>query len=599
MENGEEYKTLLIQSIHRCATRFSEVADSVVLVLLEFLSGEGGLNVIQCVKSIVEQYPNFRPTVMRKIIDNFEEMTVASAYKIGLWMLGEYSDTIDPATGKPMLIDAFETIRKLMGDAPFAVAKEAVPEGTAAEGTGAAQPKSTTVTKNVVLADGTYSVVTTQVNAAPVLDGGSEKYHLRKLIVSNRGDVQLATAAALALTKIAVRVLLHRHAGPPNSTAESGELVMNAVLVCAGIGRMVDILGNAAYVQDSLDRINQCCRILLDPTFRAKIVDKWLTGGRATFTAMVQQARALKTKASEINRRTGINSSQPDDLIQFRQLRAQAVQGGIEVDLMDADDISRAAGGDGSAAGGSASKLKHVYQMTGYSDPVYAEASVVVHDYDILLDILVINRTPNTLTNLTIELATMGDLKLVERPQTYNIGPLDERRVSASIKVSSTETGHIFGTIVFDNASTAQKTYVNLNDIQLNIMDYIRPAECRNEDFRTMWAEFEWENKVAISTNIQELHDFVRHIAKHTNMTCITPLGSKTADSGASFLAANLYSRSVFGEDALVNLSVERKEQDGKLSGYVRIRSKTQGIALSLGDRITAIQRSVEPQVEQ
>jgi coatomer subunit beta len=61
--------------------------------------------------------------------------------------------------------------------------------------------------------------------------------------------------------------------------------------------------------------------------------------------------------------------------------------------------------------------------------------------------------------------------------------------------------------------------------------------------------------------------------------------------AGASFLAANLYSRSVFGEDALVNLSVERKDAEGRLSGYIRIRSKTQGIALSLGDRITAVQR--------
>jgi hypothetical protein len=49
---------------------------------------------------------------------------------------------------------------------------------------------------------------------------------------------------------------------------------------------------------------------------------------------------------------------------------------------------------------------------------------------------------------------------------------------------------------------------------------------------------------------------------------------------------------SVFGEDALVNVSVEKKDDnDGKLAGYIRIRSKTQGIALSLGDRITSVQR--------
>ena len=56
------------------------------------------------------------------------------------------------------------------------------------------------------------------------------------------------------------------------------------------------------------------------------------------------------------------------------------------------------------------------------------------------------------------------------------------------------------------------------------------------------------------------------------------------------FLAANLYAKSVFGEDALVNVSIE-KQTDGALSGYIRIRSKTQGIALSLGDKITLKQK--------
>lgn len=49
---------------------------------------------------------------------------------------------------------------------------------------------------------------------------------------------------------------------------------------------------------------------------------------------------------------------------------------------------------------------------------------------------LVINRTPNTLTNLTVELSTMGDLRLVERPQSHTIGPLDSRNIRANIKVS-------------------------------------------------------------------------------------------------------------------------------------------------------------------
>jgi coatomer subunit beta len=228
---------------------------------------------------------------------------------------------------------------------------------------------------------------------------------------------------------------------------------------------------------------------------------------------------------------------------------------------------------------------------------VYAEALVTVHDYDIVLEILVMNRTPSTMSNLTVELSTMGDMKIVERPQAHTIGPLDQVTIRASIKVSSTETGHIFGTIVYDDSNSSEKCYINLNDIHMDIMDYIRPAVCTDEVFRSMWAEFEWENKVAISTSITSLLGFLTHIVSSTNMTCLTP--HDQSEMG-SFLAANLYARSVFGEDALVNVSVEKKDDnDGKLAGYIRIRSKTQGIALSLGDRITSVQRGLPDPMKQ
>ena len=95
MEHGDEYKSLLISSIHRCATRYAEVADSVVLVLLDFLGGEGGYDVMVCVKSIVEQYPSFRPSIVRKVIENLDEITSSDALRVALWMLGEYADVDD------------------------------------------------------------------------------------------------------------------------------------------------------------------------------------------------------------------------------------------------------------------------------------------------------------------------------------------------------------------------------------------------------------------------------------------------------------------------------------------------------------------------
>lgn len=378
-----------------------------------------------------------------------------------------------------MITDAFDAISGLLGEGPYLS-----PEKVAEEIANA--PVTTTVTKNIILADGTYASVTSTETVGGAVQESLP--HLRKLVIG--GDVLLGTVAAVTLSKLALKSTYDSHL----KGVTSNRLITSALLVVAGIGRLAEskTKGKHGIHADCIDRLTLCCRILLDPGVRERMVSTWLKSGKEAFGLIVTNQKLAKSKATEANKKN--LASQADDLIQFRQLRAQAVQGGIEVDLMDADDISRATGADSSS--NDSNKLPHVHQLTGYSDPVYAEASITVHDYDIILDILVINRTPNTLTNLTIELATMGDLKLVERPQSHTIGPLDERKLRANIKVSSTETGHIFGTIVFDNSSTAQKTYVNLSDIQLNIMDYIRPAECRSEDFRSMWAEFEWENKV-------------------------------------------------------------------------------------------------------
>lgn len=44
--------------------------------------------------------------------------------------------------------------------------------------------------------------------------------------------------------------------------------------------------------------------------------------------------------------------------------------------------------------------------------------------------------------------------------------------------------------------SMSDRNVVVLNNIHIDIMDYIQPASCTDSEFRKMWAEFEWENKV-------------------------------------------------------------------------------------------------------
>jgi coatomer subunit beta len=129
--------------------------------------------------------------------------------------------------------------------------------------------------------------------------------------------------------------------------------------------------------------------------------------------------------------------------------------------------------------------------------------------------------------------------------------------------VSSTDTGVIFGNVLYEgyvvsvvspltlaNRTCSEKgvdsNVVILNDVHVDIMDYIKPAQCTETQFRTMWTEFEWENKVNINSKAKTLREFLKQLMACTNMSCLTPEASMKGD--CQFLSANLYARSVFGK---------------------------------------------------
>lgn len=55
------------------------------------------------------------------------------------------------------------------------------------------------------------------------------------------------------------------------------------------------------------------------------------------------------------------------------------------------------------------------------------------------------------------------------------------------------------------SGAASDRNVVVLNDIHIDIMDYIVPASCTDTEFRQMWAEFEWENKVRKLKGISEV----------------------------------------------------------------------------------------------
>lgn len=69
---------------------------------------------------------------------------------------------------------------------------------------------------------------------------------------------------------------------------------------------------------------------------------------------------------------------------------------------------------DNSLKSDGANKLNCTLQLTEFNNPVHAKVYVTFHRYDIILVLLL--STEQSLQNLWLGLATMGDLKLAEHP---------------------------------------------------------------------------------------------------------------------------------------------------------------------------------------
>lgn len=268
---------------------------------------------------------------------------------------------------------------------------------------------------------------------------------------------------------------------------------------------------------------------------------------------------------------------------------------------MDNDLVLASGSNSDASAEKVTSKLARIVQLTGYSDPVYVEAYINVHQFDIVLDILIFNQTLETLQNLSVEFASIGDIRVSSKPSSQNIGPQSFHTLQASFKVSSADAGVIFGNVIYGGSTAGDNNIVILNDIHVDIMDYIKPGNYTETEFRLLWSEFEWENNVSISVPGNSLRGFLKYLLTNANFACLTPSALSRSDSSdenaneddddCQFLSANLHARSKFGEDALANLSIEINEATNRITGHVRIRSKGQGLALSLGDRVADLQR--------
>ncbi|KAF5204570.1 Coatomer subunit beta-1, partial [Thalictrum thalictroides] len=315
LEKNGEYRQMLVQAIHSCAIKFPDVASTVVHLLMDFLGDNNvasAMDVVVFVREIIETNPKLRVSIITRLLDTFYQIRAARVCSCALWIIGEYCLSLSEVES------GIQTIKQCLGDLPFYTISE---EGEGVDSSKSSQQvNSITVSSRrpAILADGTYATQSAASETAispPTLVQGSLSApgNLRSLILT--GDFFLGAVVACTLTKLVLRL---EEVQPAQS--EVNRASSQALLIMVSMLQ----LGQSSYLphpidNDSYDRIILCIRLLSNTGDETRKI--WLHSCRESFVKMLADKQFRETE--EIKAKAQISHAQPDDLIDFYNLKSR------------------------------------------------------------------------------------------------------------------------------------------------------------------------------------------------------------------------------------------------------------------------------------
>ncbi|XP_003746781.1 coatomer subunit beta [Galendromus occidentalis] len=589
----EHYRELLVKTLHRLAIKYPDSMQEVVPVVLDLLSDQNACvaeAVLSFIREILHKYEHARRFIVTKLTEVFPQICGSSTHRSALWLLGEYCASPD------QIVAFMKCVRNSLGELPIVESETAElnkdAEDAANDDENRVNGSTEAVVTTRVTADGTYATQTAMTSEKKVDSNEKKRPPLRQYLYE--GDFFIGAALASDLVKVTLRYV--KLVNDPHLQHGFIAGVMLVLTTILNYGQ--SDLPEKQISEDDSKKISMCLKLLLENVHDDQLDLAAQTRGALDHMLAIksEQENTLEKKSAEV--KLPAKDSQVDDCISFSLLTPKGAGHEATENIFEIS-LARAVQGNRDLHAGDLlknSKLSKVTQLTGLYDPVYAEAYVQATEFDICLDVLIVNQTSDTLQHCILELATLGDdLKLLQKPSSVTLAPFDFCNMKATIKVGAADNGTIFGNIVYDVKGGTN--VVVLNDIKIDIIDYIMPSVCSDADFRKMWAAFEWENKVSVNTPLRDLNDYLQTLIEATNMNCLTPEQALKGDCG--FLAANLYAKSIFGEHAVANVSIEKRSKDlhphSIISGHIRIRAKSQGMAICIGEKMRDIQRSTVP----
>ena len=228
--------------------------------------------------------------------------------------------------------------------------------------------------------------------------------------------------------------------------------------------------------------------------------------------------------------------------------------------------------------------LPHFHCFTGQSDPVFVEARLVAGKFALVLEITVLNTTARILQDTTLELYAIGEAKVAERIHGQTLGPGESYLRRVSVKVERAEKLTVYGFVTYSGTRGEPQSVLVLNDLMLNLAERLGVLKGEGlppQQFKEKWQLYTWEKKQTLerAAPAPPMKQFVESVAEGMGLAVV-----ETQGAGA-FLVANLFGKSPYDDDCLLNMSL-RAEEGGGVKGQVRVRSNKQALCESIAEKI-------------
>ena len=523
--------------------------------------------------------------MLNKIIKMFEEIDQYEIMETCIWILANYSSELI------LLKQTFDLIMKNLGDLDFEYFNE---NENILENNDENHIKNDngkrTITKTVVLPDGTYGTVTEVLDIKEIKKQKEIKY-LRKFLLET--TFYFSANLVSALTNIIFKM-------KKLNFDKYKVYYYNTINIICSILKM-----NSKLVYkdpDNTNHIQMCLKFLL--TNNDTIYEEWNQYMQKYENSLkLAQDKSKLEEELSLKKNKDFKNNQPDDFISFRHCKMYDPDN-FEVDDDDNININKNSNIEneddeenkednsinslnfGNNRETSNKKRRFIEVLSGTEDPLFVESVVNIYTFDLSIEFTIKNRSKNSLQNVSLQLFVPKEFSVIEKPPVFSLEPNETVHVRSSVKFTKTINAYIFGQISFNNFK-GENSFMHLSGLFIELLSTYK-ENISDLDFRKNWNDYTWEHNVMIVSRKNSFSQCINELIKGLKMTLVFPKTLEMINDDYPFMVANLYAKTKLGENALVNISVE-KSKDNKIIGTCVIRSKTKDFMTGLGEKIKAI----------